>query len=56
MTYKVNGLQIGAVEKIWYEFENIESQLLTAEAPVEDEAGETKPETEESKPNPSTGR
>ena len=56
VTYKVNGLQIGAVEKIWYEFENIESQLLTAEAPVEDEAGETKPETEESKPNPSTGR
>ncbi|MBS4786089.1 MAG: hypothetical protein KH009_08275 [Clostridiales bacterium] len=56
VTYTVNGLEIGAVEKIWYEFENIESQLLTAEAPVEDEAGETKPETEESKPNPSTGR
>ncbi len=56
VTYTVNGLEIGEIDKIWYEFENIEEQLLTAEAPAEDEAEETKPEPTEAKPNPATGR
>lgn len=33
VTYSINGLEIGAIEKIWYEFDQIETELLTAEAP-----------------------
>ena len=32
VTYSINGLEIGAIEKIWYEFDQIETELLTAEA------------------------
>ena len=31
-TYSVNGEKIGAIEKIWYEFDQLEEKLLTAEA------------------------
>ncbi|MBS4785295.1 MAG: hypothetical protein KH009_04195 [Clostridiales bacterium] len=56
VTYTVNGLEIGAVDKIWYEFENIEEQLLTAE-PEEDKADEQKPQDGNTvKENPATGR
>ena len=56
VTYKVNGLEIGAVDKVWYEFENIEEQLLTA-GPEEDKADEQKPQDENTvKENPDTGR
>ena len=36
VTYSVNGLRIGAIDKIWYEFDKLEEELLTAE-PVEAE-------------------
>nr|DAG69896.1 MAG TPA: hyaluronidase [Caudoviricetes sp.] len=56
VTYKVNGLEIGEIDKIWYEFENIEEQLLTAE-PEEDKADEQKPQDGNTvKENPATGR
>ena len=32
MTYSINGLKIGSIDKIWYEFDQIETELLTAEA------------------------
>lgn len=32
VTYSVNGLKIGSIDKIWYEFDQIETELLTAEA------------------------
>ena len=32
VTYSVNGLKVGAIEKIWYEFDQIGEELLTAEA------------------------
>ncbi len=32
VTYSINGLEIGAIEKIWYEFDQIDTELLTAEA------------------------
>ena len=32
VTYSINGLEIGAIEKIWYEFDQIETELLIAEA------------------------
>lgn len=32
VTYSINGLKIGSIEKIWYEFDQIETELLTAEA------------------------
>ena len=32
VTYSINGLEIGAIEKIWYEFDQIETELLTVEA------------------------
>ncbi len=32
VTYSMNGLEIGAIDKIWYEFDQIETELLTAEA------------------------
>ncbi|MBS4785442.1 MAG: hypothetical protein KH009_04955 [Clostridiales bacterium] len=56
VTYKVNGLAIGEIDKIWYEFENIEAQLLTAEAPEEDKAAETQTAPTVEKTNPDTGR
>ena len=36
VTHSVNGLRIGAIDKIWYEFDKLEEELLTAE-PVEAE-------------------
>ena len=53
VTYKVNGLEIGSIDKIWYEFEELETELLT-EAPG-DEEDSSKP-ADENKTNPSTGR
>ena len=32
VTDSINGLEIGAIEKIWYEFDQIDTELLTAEA------------------------
>ena len=32
VTYSINGLEIGAIEKIWYEFDQIDTELLIAEA------------------------
>lgn len=32
VTYSINGLKIGAIEKIWYEFDQIDTELLTVEA------------------------
>ena len=32
VTYSINGLEIGAIEKIWYEFDQIDTELLTVEA------------------------
>ncbi len=32
VTYSINGLKIGSIDKIWYEFDQIETELLTAEA------------------------
>lgn len=32
VTYSVNGLKIGSIDKIWYEFDQIETELLTVEA------------------------
>lgn len=31
VTYSINGLEIGAIEKIWYEFDQIDTELLTVE-------------------------
>ena len=55
VTYKVNGLEIGAIDKIWYEFDELD-QLLTADASdKQDEAD--KPQTDSTvKENPATGR
>ena len=53
VTYKVNGLEIGSIDKIWYEFEDLETELLT-ETPG-DEEDFSKP-ADENKTNPSTGR
>ena len=53
VTYKVNGLEIGSIDKIWYEFEELETELLT-ETPG-DEEDFSKP-ADENKTNPSTGR
>lgn len=32
VTYSINGLEIGTIEKIWYEFDQIDTELLTVEA------------------------
>lgn len=53
VTYKVNGLEIGSIDKIWYEFEELKTELLT-ETPG-DEEDSPKP-ADENKTNPSTGR
>ena len=31
VTYSINGLRIGEIDKIWYEFDQIETELLTVE-------------------------
>lgn len=51
VTYTINGLEIGTVHKIWYDFEDIESELLTADG-AEDEISSSTGDKE----NPSTGR
>ncbi len=51
VTYTINGLEIGTVHKIWYDFEDIESELLTA-----DGAGDETSSSTGDKENPSTGR
>ena len=53
VTYKVNGLEIGSIDKIGYEFEELETELLT-ETPG-DEEDSSKP-ADENKTNPNTGR
>ena len=53
VTYKVNGLEIGSIDKIWYEFEELETELLT-ETPG-DEEDSSKP-ADENKTNPNTAR
>ena len=55
VTYKINGLEIGDIDRIWYEFEDLEAQLLTASAAestgeAENTAGPA------DKANPETGR
>ena len=53
VTYSINGLKIGSVDKLWYEFENLEGQLLT----VSSSKPTNKPQNNNTvKPNPSTGR
>ena len=51
ITYEVNGLEIGDIDKIWYEFDELETELLTADADSEAPAAE-----DEDKDNPDTGR
>ena len=51
ITYEVNGLEIGEIDKIWYEFDELETELLTADADSEAPAAE-----DEDKTNPDTGR
>ena len=51
VTYTINGLEIGTVHKIWYDFEDIESELLTADG-AEDETSSSTGDKE----NPSAGR
>ena len=52
VTYEVNGLEIGEIDKIWYEFDELETELLTADAD-----SETSSEADtEAKPIPDTGR
>ena len=51
VTYEVNGLEIGDIDKIWYEFDELETELLTADAESEAPAAE-----DEDKTNPDTGR
>ena len=51
ITYEVNGLEIGDIDKIWYEFDELETELLTADADSEAPAA-----GDEDKDNPDTGR
>ena len=51
ITYEVNGLEIGDIDKIWYEFDELETELLTADAD-----SETSSEADADKTNPDTGR
>ena len=51
VTYEVNGLEIGDIDKIWYEFDELETELLTVDADSEAPAAE-----DEDKTNPDTGR
>ena len=52
VTYEVNGLEIGDIDKIWYEFDELETELLTADADSVAPAAVY----EEAKPIPYTGR
>ena len=52
VTYEVNGLEIGDIDKIWYEFDELETELLTADA----ESEASSEADEEAKPIPDTGR
>lgn len=52
-TYSVNGLKIGSIDKIWYEFENLETELLTADEEKDETSSQS---TDEDKTNPDTGR
>ena len=53
VTYSINGLEIGSVDKPWYEFENLEGQLLTGTV----SKPTNKPQNSNTvKPNPSPGR
>ena len=53
VTYEVNGLEIGDIDKIWYEFDELETELLTADADTDSEAPAAE---DEDKANPDTGR
>ena len=53
VTYEVNGLEIGEIDKIWYEFDELETELLTADADTDSEAPAAE---DEDKANPDTGR
>ncbi len=53
VTYSVNGLEIGSIDKIWYEFENLETELLTAGEEKDETSSQS---TDEDKTNPDTGR
>ena len=53
VTYEVNGLEIGDIDKIWYEFDELETELLTADADTDSEAPAAE---DEDKTNPDTGR
>ena len=53
VTYEVNGLEIGDIDKIWYEFDELETELLTADADADSEAPAAE---DEDKTNPDTGR
>ena len=55
VTYKINGLEIGDIDKIWYEFEDLEAQLLTASAAESTEEAENTADSAD-KTNPETGR
>ena len=55
VTYKINGLEIGDIDKIWYEFEDLETQLLTASAAESTEEVENTTDSVDKK-NPETGR
>lgn len=55
VTYKINGLEIGDIDKIWYEFEDLEAQLLTASAAESTEEAENTADSVD-KTNPETGR
>lgn len=55
VTYKINGLKIGDIDKIWYEFEDLETQLLTASAAESTEEVENTADSVDKK-NPETGR
>lgn len=55
VTYKINGLKIGDIDKIWYEFEDLETQLLTASAAESTEEVENTTDSVDKK-NPETGR
>lgn len=63
-TYRLNGLEIGAVDKIWYEFDELEEELLTVTASTDADGNKTNPDSSaepaeqagDGKQNPSTGR
>lgn len=52
-TYRINGLDIGDLDKLWYDFDNLDTIYATAD---KDDAAATKPVQETGKQNPDTGR